>query len=489
MKWQNTMNWLYIHFSHLYAETWLPNFHGKQPAALMQAHGQTIEDVNASAKSRGIDVGMSLNTAFCLCPTLPITIQEAHRQQQALQRVAVIASRYSAWVSPDAPAGLYLEIASMKKLLGAATRIQQLLQTVFLQKGYHTIIAAAPQPKAARLLARAGQQRCYRQDELIQHLRNIPITALGLEEKIELRLLKLGMRQVHDLAQLPSSDLNYRIDAELALHLDHIVGRKPWLPPPFQLPERFCWTMDLEQDFESLEPLRFFLANGISQFCTFLQRRSLAARVLQLTLLHRQHDSSVVPINLASVDNRPESWQYMLTSAINRLQLPAPVTAIRLSGSLFEVLTDQERHLFKSVTQECSEKKTLLLNRLSARLGIQSLHFLQLTTDPRPEQQTRYHAQPNAEIQQPSAPFNLSPLKAPLLNGPPINAPLWLLPQPQAVDNNNYLIQRGPLRLATGWWDQCAAFRDYYIACDGTLSTQWLFLTPSGQWYQHGWFA
>ncbi len=480
------MKWLYIHFPHLFGETWLPDFHGQQAIALIQANNQVqvIDDLNQVAKSCGVDEGMSLNTAFCLSPQLQITTVDQHRQTRALERVALIASRYSAWVGLDYPDGLYLEIASMKRLFGEARWIQRTLQTVFQQKTYTTVIAAAPTAKAARLLAKAGQQHCYRQQQLIKHLRDIAITALDIGPKTEVRLMKLGVRNVHDLLQLPSGDLSYRINAELALYLDQIVGRRPWLPTPFKLPERFRWMMDLEQEFESLEPLRFFLANGIHQFCDFLQKRSLAAQELQLTLVHRQQAPTLVDIKLASLDNRPESWQYMLNAMINRLQLVAPVTALRLSGSLFETLSDQKLHLFKSIAQDCSQKKTQLLNRLSARLGIHNLHFLQLSDDPRPERQTVFSSQPIKHLAIQDLTIKDSPTQSITLN-----MPLCLLAQAQKINKDQYCLDRGPVRLATGWWDKQIVHRDYYVASDKTLSSQWLFLDTTGHWYRHGWFA
>ena len=470
------MDWLYIHFPHLYGETWLPDFGGDKPIALIQtqANQQLIDDINPAAKARGVDIGMALNTAFCLCPQLQVITCEDYRQQRALERVALLVSQYSAWVGLDAPDGLYLEIASMKKLFGEAMWIQRCIQKLLQQKKITSSIAAAPQPKAARLLAKAKQQRCYTQQQLLQHLSDISITALDIKPKTEVRLMKLGLRNVHDLAQLPSGDLSYRIDAELALYLEQIIGHRQWLPTPFKLPERFRWVLDLEQGFESLEPLRFFLATGINQFCSFLQKRSWAAQGLHLILQHRQQTPTVIDIKLASIDNRTESWQYMLNAMINRIELKVPVTGLGLSAALFETLSDQRLHLFKSVSQDTSLKKTQLLNRLNARLGNEALHFLHITTDPRPERQTVFAKQAATEL--------------PTLT-PSFNTPLCLLAEPQRIQQEQYCLHRGPVRLTTGWWDRASVHRDYYAASDKQLSSQWLFLDASGQWYRHGWFA
>ena len=467
------MDWLYVHFPHLYGESWISDFHARQPIALVAENQQAVEDLNTAANSRGVDVGMALNTAFCLCPTLRVVTQTPHQQQQALEKVALFACHYSAWVSVDAPKGLYLEIASMQKLFGEAKWLQRRLQNVLKQHGYSAVIAAAPQAQAARLLAKAEQAHCYDQQRLLKHLVDIPIAALDIDPKIEVRLMKLGLRTVHDAVQLPSGDLSYRIDAALSLYLDRVVGRRAWLPTPFTLPERFRWNLDLEQEFESLEPLRFFLAKGVQKFCVFLQKRSLAARVLQLILRHRQQVPTVVNIKLASIDNRVDSWQYMLNACINRLTLKAPVTGLGLTATWFETLSDQTLFLFKSVSHECDRKKTLLLNRLSARLGIDALHFLNITNDPRPEKQTQLTNQPGSQLP---------------INKPQSSAPLCLSLQPQPVLQERYCLCRGPLRFATGWWDRATVYRDYYVASDKHLSTQWLFLDAAGQWYRHGWF-
>lgn len=485
------MNWLYIYFPHLFAETWLADFNGNGAIALIESQhqNQIIVDHNRAAKARGIDVGMNLNTAFCLCPELHVEIPDQHRQQRALEKVATLAARYSAWVGLDAADGLYLEIASMRRLFGEARWQQGRLHNIFQQHGYSTLIATAPNPKAARLLARAGQQGCYDQSLLQKYLYKIPIAALDINPKTEIRLLKLGMRHVHDLAQLPSGDLGYRIDAALAQYLDHISGRATWLPTPFKLPERFYWTLDLEEEFESLEPLRFYLAKGIQAFCQFLQKRSLAARELQLRLFHReklhgekfhrqdsrqQQAASIIDIKLASLDNRSESWQYLLNTTIDRQTLSAPVIALQLVAYRFEVLSEQKLTLFKSLSQECGLKKTRLLNRLSTRLGFDCLNFLQLTTDPRPERQTLLAPQAMEELP------DINPLP---------NTPLCLLPYAEAIQQEHYCLKRGPVRLSTGWWDRFAVHRNYYIAEDKNLSAQWLFIDERGQWFRQGWFS
>ncbi len=468
------MNWLYIHLPHLYGETWLADFHSSQPMALTRAQGQQIDAINPAARTCGVDIDMSLSTAFCLCPQLRASVLDARRQRRALQRAAAIAARHCAWVAEDPPCGIYLEIASMAKLLGRALQAQSTLQQVFQQRGYSAVIAAAPNPKAARLLARAGRSQCCDQRQFERCLGDIPVTALGIDAKTELRLAKLGLASVEDLARLPHGDLSYRVDTGLALYVDRISGRQTWLPPPFQAPEQFRWQLDLEQDFDSLEPLRFFLAKGIGEFCHFLQQRCLAAQALQLTLLHRRRPPTNVDVRLAAIDNRPESWQYMLSNTVNRLQLEAPIIAMQLRASVFEALDRQERQLFKSVSQESGEKKSQLLNRLGARLGMGRIHFLQISTDPRPEYQTVYASQAAVQKHRPPAGRN---------------TPLWLAPQPLPTDIDQYTISRGPLRLNTGWWDRNGAHRDYYIASHTTLSTQWVFRQPSGLWYIHGWFA
>ncbi|ABC29029.1 Nucleotidyltransferase/DNA polymerase involved in DNA repair [Hahella chejuensis KCTC 2396] len=431
-------------------------------------------DANTSASRSGVDSGMLLNTAFCLCPALRVLRIKSYKQTQAIHRTAQVASRFSSWISLDEPDGLYLEVASMKRLYTNPSQLRQAIQQAFSTFKITVLSATAPHPKAAHLLARSGIERDVNAESFWRTLKRLKLDRLNLESRIEYKLRKVGLKSIYDIAKLPSCDLAYRIDVDLALYLDHALGRKPWRPSPFSPPRHFKKRLDLEQEFESLQPLLFYLAKVVKEFCLFLQERCLTCQSLEVRLIHRHQTPTQENIRLAQGDNRPESWLYILNKSLERIELTAPVIMIELFASHFEAAPQQSEYLFAHFNENIAAEKTRLLNRLTARLGSDRVHFLNLTTDHRPELRTQQTPLPAL-------------VKYPLSQASP--QPLWLLPSASPVDIEFYRLLYGPLRIDSGWWDKDAIKRDYYVAATPTNNLHWIFHTPEKQWFRHGFFS
>ncbi|WP_157496731.1 Y-family DNA polymerase [Hahella ganghwensis] len=472
------MQWFYMHFPHLYGETWHSPFEREHPVILAREQDNCVADANDSARAKGIERNMLVNTAFCLVPEMDIHIMLPHKEIQALKRVARFAYRFSGWVGLDEPDGLYLEVASMRRFFGGLPQLKAGIEELFRELGYDFHIAAAPTPKAARILARSGIELCADKQRFRQALKQMPVDCLELPAPILIRLQKLGMRSVQDVANLPPGDLSYRVDKELATNLAQALGQSDWKPEPFHLPESFRLKIDVEQEFESLNPLLFPMASAVKRFCRFMQNRCLVSQQLILRLIHRTHPATTFSIHLATADNRVDSWVYMLSMQIDRVVLPAPVTGFELKASDFEDIPPTSFVLFQDSANTHEDKKAYLLNRLAARVGADQIHFIGLSDDYRPERQTLFSSQP---LPPEALPDNLT-----------AQSPLWLLQVPLQINIRRYQVIRGPLRMNSGWWDSVTASRDYYIAAtsgQNPAALHWLFKTPPSQWFLHGIFA
>ena len=69
--------------------------------------------------------------------------------------------------------------------------------------------------------------------------------------------------------------------------------------------------------------------------------------------------------------------------------------------------------------------------------------------------------------------------------------PLWLLPQPRPINDNDIALLAGPERIEAGWWDGKSVQRDYYIARTGRGAVLWIYRQHHEpiRWYMHGVFA
>jgi protein ImuB len=76
--------------------------------------------------------------------------------------------------------------------------------------------------------------------------------------------------------------------------------------------------------------------------------------------------------------------------------------------------------------------------------------------------------------------------------------PVWLLSEPvtlsaaevQQLEQGDLVLEMGPERIESGWWDGKDIARDYYIARRAGGARWWVFQERrSKEWYLHGVFA
>ena len=150
--------------------------------------------------------------------------------------------------------------------------------------------------------------------------------------------------------------------------------------------------------------------------------------------------------------------------------------------------------LLPAATQDL-QARSVLLDRLRARLGPQRVRRLQPQADHRPERAQRWV----------EATLATASASAPAAAAPP--RPLWLLdsPQPLTLDaQERPLLDGGALRLLSraerieaGWFDGAPVRRDYHVAFTARYRLCWVYRERRGVvapardsgWFLHGWFA
>jgi protein ImuB len=83
-------------------------------------------------------------------------------------------------------------------------------------------------------------------------------------------------------------------------------------------------------------------------------------------------------------------------------------------------------------------------------------------------------------------------------NGADMPRPLWLLDEPlplsehevRQLDESGLILEEGPERIESGWWDGKGVARDYYRARRAQGSRLWVLQERhTRRWYVHGVFA
>ena len=492
--------WLYLYCPHLFLQSWYLKHYQAEPIVLVDQMHHCVTDASPQALSAGIVLGMKLSSVQALSPSCQIVSLNKHNLQQAMDAaMATLAKKlmgFSSWVSPDGQDGVYLEIASMEKLLGKPEVLTQKVQKALLPlTDMH--FASAPYAKTARLLARSHMNGHLEQHNFKEYLNNLRLSRLAFAPAIEHALRKLGLKQLKQLLLLKRSDVAYRIDQDLAQELDFLLGYKKFLPTPFELPLQFYLPHDLACEAEHAQQLRFPLKHVLSQFCQYMVQHNVVAQRVIIHCLDREQQAYPIHIELARGSSQLEPWLDMLKYTLEQFKPPKAIMRLVIGCKVFETPSPQSDDFFQSPSQQ----KTVdgLLNKLRSRLGKESYGFLHSEPHGLPELQTSTSQTQHVPKTAPAA--NTHNVHHSFVTQPRPSAPLqpvWLLPQAKNIAMNQYEILHGPERKQGFWWQGFYGHRDYYIARylgwannsnqnkQGAL--HWLFRDNNNQWWLHGYF-
>lgn len=478
------MLWLCLHFPLLPLEIFSRAEVTASPWVITHGKGtrQTVLLCNAVAASLGIRPGMSLGAAYALTATLQVRSRDEAAEGQALEALAAWAGQFTSLVSLFRPLALLLEIEGSLQLFGGIDALLRRVQRRASHLGYLTELGVAPTPLSAWLLARAHLTTpVLLIDALPGALRELPLFALGLEEKLAQTLRGIGLRCLGDVLRLPRADLSRRFGPTLLHYLDRLLGHRADPREPYAPPARFERRLPLPVETINSEALLFPARRLLLELAGFLSARHAGTQQLHWTLSHHRQVPTRLTLGLAAPNRDPHHLLNLLRENLARTTLAHPVEDIALRVTDIHPLNPRTLSL-DGTPETPDEGWPQLVEKLRARLGEEAVQGLQCRPDHRPEH-AWHPCQPG------SAGSTL----------PNATRPLWLLPEPVALslrDGTPYLdshlyLEEGPERLECGWWDGGDITRDYFVAADATHSRYWIFRERQGdrRWFLHGLFA
>ncbi len=488
MKQAATNGWLYLHAPQLlidYQSALQSVEQQQQPQALVQNAGpgkRYLVQANQAALDAGVSVGMAEVTATTLIPELQLRDYESGREQKILQQLAQVIYLDVAQIALYPPQGLLFEVLSLLRLYGGYDGLQQRLQQRLQDWPVRLVLASGYSPLSARLLAEAGQHGlCSDPQRVSAALRQLPVTASSLPAAQIKRLQEVGLDSVGALLSRPAAELGARFGKAVTLYLAELRG--DYLPPQhyFRPPARFYQRLDLLSEVSSWPQLLFPLKRLLQQLEVFLQIRQLSLRGLTLQAYHRDHPPTKVRVNFAHAVWQQQDLLNLCQLQLENYQLTHPALELSVQAGALEPRTATAGALISSDPDRDDQQSAAtgsrplgeLISRLQARLGATAVQVPLPVTDWRPER--AHQSQPWRE-QQWSA------------NRTSLPRPLWLLPEPQPTESRHWQLQWGPERISSGWWDDQAVHRDYFIALDEQQRQGWIYQSEYG-WFLHGWFT
>ncbi|HMM44547.1 MAG TPA: DNA polymerase Y family protein [Candidatus Macondimonas sp.] len=464
--------WLCIHLPDLalQARSWAP---GAAGAVIRESAGQhVIHAVNDMAARQGVMAGMSLPTAYAVCPSLQVQARDGRIEARRRRAVARESLAFTDWVSLDRPDAVLLEVGGSLRLFGGLDALRSRLRQMLARLGLEACMALAPVPLAAWMLARSGQTVCVLQPAALRSaLGELPLSALPISYHSMQRLSPLGVRTLRDLWRLPRDALARRYGRALVHLLEEALGESPCLEGRYRPPTRFCRRIDLIHESDRLEVLVPMLDALMEALGRFLIERAAATSRIRLRLFHRRAAASTLTLQLSEPI---QDWRHglrLLRGKLERAPLSAPVMALELTSADLHPHRPAATDLFDGHAARQLDWSPLL-DELRNRLGEDALRILVLAEDHRPERALCSRADRRAN----------SPPAAP--------RPVWLLPAPAPAAAPQWRLLSSAERIESGWWDPPAVQRDYYQALDREGRLLWVFRDGRQErWYVQGIFA
>jgi protein ImuB len=428
---------------------------------------------------------------------------EGEGQDRTLAELAEWCGQFSPLVgfepSPDSTS-LLLDITGLGHLFGGEDAIVEKIVDALADRGVHVRAAVADTIGAAWAVAH------YKEDafllppsSVLPALRPLPIEALRLpEETVEL-LHQLGVWRIEQLEVLPRAELTSRFGPRLIERWDQAVGRMAEPVIPHAAIPRFEARWSPEHPAARRETIEAALEHLIGRVTASLLGEGRGAMRLECRLDCTSGGPVEIAIGLFEATAWAKHLFQLAQVQLERVRLPAPLTAIWVAATITAPLERRQQELFADgLPRRHPRHLAGLVDRLSNRLGCQAVVRARLAPEAQPElawqprpMVGRFRAAPrNPE----KAPSDLPPRPLRLLASPvPLTvARQWSVRSGQfQVFGRQHRIARawGPERIETGWWRGPAVGRDYYRVETTTGQRFWLFRQlRDGNWFLQGMF-
>ncbi len=422
----------------------------------------------------------------------------AEHSAVVLQRLCLHAQAFTSFVSIEPPNALLLEIKGSLKLFGPLETLHANIDACWHRLGLPAQSATATSTLAALWCARAGKQGCIHDPGLLAGcLAKLPIACTAWNADHLQTLRSMGVTRVGELLRLPRAGLARRLGTDTVRDLDIALARQPAPRRAFVPRERFRERCDFETEIENVAYLEKALEPLIVRCAQFLRERQAGVQALRLKLRHRAGPATRVHLGLASITGEQRRLMDVLTQKLARLGLEAPVRGMELiSGSLQPLSAGSLGAFAGLVGTGGRDTAPQLVERLRARLGEDAVYGVVSFPEHRPEAAwRRVHDLRFASRGNQIAGHGATDHEMP--------RPVWLLDEPALLPEQevqlhqgDLILEQGPERIESGWWDGRGVARDYYVARQrrGARPSRgaklWVFQErQSKRWFLHGMFA
>ncbi|WP_082201512.1 Y-family DNA polymerase [Paraburkholderia phenoliruptrix] len=486
--------WIGVHLPHLALESFLPRSSTpRHEAGLVVLEKDRVVALDHAAHSAGIVPGMRRGGVLTLVPDAVIRERDLTREAELVRGVAFALLQFTPHVVLAEESVVLADVSASLRLFGGIRPLRRRAGQTVTAFGVTATLAVAPTGQAAWLFARSSAGSALTLRSVDRTLRRVPLPALPPARPYAEWFDGLGCETVDDVRRLPRAGLKKRCGTALLDALDRATGAAPEVYEWLELPPTFSARLELPDRIEHAEAVLFAARRLILQMTGWLSARQLAIARFVLELEHERGRAAVPPtaieVALAEPTSREDHLVRLLKERLGRVELAAPVIAVRLDAKDVREADAPSESLFPEPGGSPRDHARLM-ELLVARLGAQNVLKAAPVADHRPEVAARW--------------LPIGETARPMLPPPGLPRPTWLLDNPvQLIMRSHRPFYGTPLRMVSpgerievGWQDGYPVTRDYFVAESEDAVHYWVFRERVSaveerepRWFLHGLFG
>ena len=475
------------------------------------------------ARNFGLMRGMRLADARAQVPDLLSEPHEADEDMKSLLGLCRWMERYSPWVAPDPPDGIFLDVTGVPHLFGGEAKMLAGMGSRLAAYGFTARPGSGATIGAAWALARYAAK----------DLQALPIESLRIDGASAQTLRRLGLKTVGALAAIPRAALARRFRGEsigenVLMRLDEMMGRRDEPLNPLNPPTSFMAHRALMEPVIHAEALEAVLTGLVTQLGRLLEAEAKGATRLILKLFRSDGSRLNIPAGFSTATHDPRHMLRVLKPKIESVDAGFGIDAMTLEArETGSAQVQQHGFMEDDSTLGLEQLNDRVLNRHAAEL--QSLQAVESHVPERAEEltaPTRHPAGDTLPASRRGRKKEQSSLLAPAGRAcpgldPGVNAqrpgggrPLLIFEAPEPANviaavpdgppmrltwrrvTRRVVKSQGPERVAPEWWRLSGGSRprDYYVIEDEQGRRYWLYRDglygetgeDQPKWYVHG---
>jgi protein ImuB len=358
-------------------------------------NAQRLVCADAQAARHGLSIGLSLPDARARFPALIVVEAEPLEEARLLERLCDWCSRFTPLAALDGRDGLMLDISGISHLFGGEAALVEDCRTRLSAQGITVLIGAAGNPRAASALARFSRVKTAPEpmsDRAFAKLfHDLPLAALGLDEKTVADMARAGLRRIGDIALRPRAPITARFGAVPMARLDALKGlERSSIAPRFKPPD-FCAERRFASPIQTVEAIEASLRKLADDLVVLLERQAKGARRIELALYRVDGDVRRIRIGASRPLNEARAIVRLIAERLlspdeDAIDAGYGVDLMRLACLTAEPLAPSEAELERAHEAERAHALAELLDRLTARLGARAVSRRELIEAHLPEQ-------------------------------------------------------------------------------------------------------